>query len=115
MRSLSSPMRRLRPLLAVGSLLVLHTTACPEPSTNCNNGGGGGSGRGGSLGAGGGTTGTTTVTGRVTYDFVPTAYTPGGAVFLDFARASARPVRRGVVQVIQGNTILRSEEHTSEL
>ncbi len=69
-------------------------------------GGGTGSGTGGPIGTGGGTTGNITVTGRVTYDFVPERFTVGGTASLDFNQAAARPVRRGVVQVIQGTTII---------
>ena len=104
-------------------LCFVLTTACPEPPcSTCNTGGGSGFGGGntvgggaggtgggtggGNLGTGGGTTGTITVTGRVTYDFVPESYTPGGVASLNFAGASQRPVRRGVVQVIQGTTVL---------
>lgn len=105
-------------LLFTGLLLLGLGTACdPEPCLTCNTGGGTGGGvgggtgggtGGGNLGTGGGTTGTITVTGRVTYDFVPETYTVGGVAALDFARASVRPVRRGVVQVLQGNTVLNA-------
>jgi hypothetical protein len=106
-------------LLIVGAaaLLALFTSGCDEPCTTCGTGGGaggggggigngGGTGTGGNLGTGGGTTGNVTVTGRVTYDFVPAKLTAGGTAMLDFASATERPVRRGVVQVIQGTTIL---------
>lgn len=103
--------------LAISALLAL-TSACIGPPCEgaCNTGGGfgggngggvgNGGGTGGNLGTGGGTTGNITVTGRVTYDFVPETYTVGGTAAIDFGRASARPVRRGVVQVIQGSTVL---------
>lgn len=96
--------------------LTLLTAGCEEPCSGpgCNNtgggaggaGAGGGTGTGGNLGTGGNTSGAITVTGRVTYDFVPTTYTVGGTAALDFANATQKPVRRGVVQVIQGTTVL---------
>jgi hypothetical protein len=50
-----------------------------------------------------------TLSGRVTYDFVPAVYsTSTRSGTLDFARASARPVRNTVVQVRQGTTLLAS-------
>ncbi|MEW5741993.1 MAG: hypothetical protein AB1938_23965 [Myxococcota bacterium] len=72
-------------------------------------GGGGATGGGAGGGAGGGTTmtGTFTISGRVTYDFVPAIYsfaTDTGR--LNFAAASQRPVRRGEVRVLQGTTVL---------
>ncbi|QSQ18931.1 hypothetical protein JY651_26630 [Pyxidicoccus parkwayensis] len=55
----------------------------------------------------GGTGSPTTVSGKVTYDFVPATYsttTKGGT--LAFAQASERPVRSAVVQVRQGSNVL---------
>ena len=105
--------RHLVAALALGALL---TTGCgPQPCTTCNTGGGfgggtglgggTGGGTGGNLGTGGGTTGSVTVTGRVTYDFVP-ALASGGSASLDFGNVVAKPVRRGIVQVIQGNSVI---------
>ena len=110
--------RKIFLLVGATALLGLVTSACPPPCDGCGTGGGtgggaatgggtgGGAGTGGNLGTGGGTTGSVTVTGRVTYDFVPEAYTVGSTASLDFGRASQRPVRRGVVQVLQGTTVL---------
>ncbi len=49
-----------------------------------------------------------TLTGVVTYDFVPAVYVPGEGGGLDFARAQARPVRGGVVRVIEDDALLGS-------
>jgi hypothetical protein len=78
----------------------------------CRQGGsGGGSATGGGAGAtGGGTTGgSVTITGHVTYDFVPSKYLPTtGKAQLDFAHTVAKPVRNGVVQVRNANALLGS-------
>jgi hypothetical protein len=51
--------------------------------------------------------GSGTVSGKVTYDFVPPTYNPSTRVgTLSFAQATPRPVRNGVVQVLQGTTVL---------
>ncbi len=110
-------MKHLTACIVAAAFLTLLTSGCGAPCTTCNTGGGnggsgggtgagGGSGTGGgNLGTGGGSTGNITVTGRVTYDFVPASLAVGGAS-LDFGRTSQRPVRRGVVQVLQGSTVL---------
>ena len=109
-------MKHLTACIVAAAFFTLLTSGCGEPCTTCNTGGGNGGGSGGgtgagggsgggNLGTGGGTTGNITVTGRVTYDFVP-ATLSGGSAALDFGRASQRPVRRGVVQVLQGTTVL---------
>ena len=107
-------MKHLTACIVAAAFFTLLTSGCEEPCTNCNTGGGSGGGTGagggtggggGNLGTGGGTTGNITVTGRVTYDFVPASLS-GGSAALDFGRTSQRPVRRGVVQVIQGTTVL---------
>lgn len=70
---------------------------------------GGGAMGGGAGGGGGGGTGSVTVSGRVTYDFVPavwSAATDTGR--LDFAQAVQKPVRNGQVRVLQGTTVLAS-------
>ncbi len=106
--------------ILLASALISLTAGCfddPCPGSSCTTGGGaggggggigagGGTGTGGNLGTGGNTSGAITVTGRVTYDYVPEAYTVGGTASLDFNRATEKPVRRGVVQVLQGNTVL---------
>lgn len=71
--------------------------------------GGGGGTDGGNTGGGGdgGTTGTMTVSGKVSYDFVPAVYSPATRTgTLAFANASEKPARNVVVQVRQGATIL---------
>lgn len=74
---------------------------------------GGGAAGGGSGGAGGGQTGTFTVSGRVTYDFVPAPYTVATDTgTLDFARATQRPVRDAVVRVVEG-TAVRATTNTA--
>jgi len=61
-------------------------------------GGGGGGGGGGDC-----TGGDNVVCGKVTYDFVPSVYDPGtGTGTLQFTRSAQRPVRGGVIQVVQG-------------
>lgn len=90
--------------LRVVSLMVAAAlfAACPE--------GGGGGGGGGALNNGDGTTGglpgtettpsgSVTITGKVTYDYVPSVGISGGAT-LDFANAEERPVRNAVVRLI---------------
>lgn len=97
---------------ALLALLCGCSQECQGPGCNVGNsldggnGAGNGGGNGNNLGTGGGTTGNITVSGRVTYDFVPETYQVGGSAVIDFGRARALPVRRGVVQVIQGTTIL---------
>lgn len=57
--------------------------------------------------AGGGGGGTQSISGTVTYDFVPAVFnvtTQAGG--LDFASAVAKPVRNGVVYMMEGSTIL---------
>jgi len=84
-------------------------------------GGGAGGGSGGSGGSGGGATGggtgggstvmagTFTVSGTVTYDFVPAVYSLASDTgTLDFAHATQRPVRNGQVRVLEGTTVLAS-------
>lgn len=69
-------------------------------AAGCGGGGGGGNDQ---------PTGPMTVSGTVTYDFVPAAYDPGTRVGgLRFSSASARPVRNAVVQAVQGTTVLAS-------
>lgn len=69
-------------------------------------GSGGGAAGGGSGGAGGGQTGTFTVSGRVTYDFVPAPYNVATATgTLDFASSTQRPVRNAVVRVVEGTAV----------
>ncbi len=61
----------------------------------------------GDEGGGGGVAGSGTVSGRVTYDFVPAVYsTSQGAGTLAFNQAEQRPARNAVVQVREGNTVL---------
>jgi hypothetical protein len=55
----------------------------------------------------GGGGGAQTISGTVTYDFVPAVYDLNtGVGGLDFASAAARPVRNGVVYMVEGTTIL---------
>ena len=69
-------------------------------------GGAVGGGGGGGGGAGGGQTGTVTITGRVTYDFVPALFqVAANTGTLDFAAATQRPVRNGVVRVVEGTAV----------
>jgi hypothetical protein len=64
----------------------------------CSSGGGGTPGGGGP---------TRSLSGTVTYDFVPATYDPStGGGTLEFAAATARPVRAGTVQVRKGTTVL---------
>lgn len=52
-------------------------------------------------------TGALTVSGTVTYDFVPATYDPTTERgTLDFARATRRPVRNGQVRVLEGTRVL---------
>lgn len=67
----------------------------------------GGCGGGGGGGGGDQPTGPMTVSGTVTYDFVPATYDPGtGAGGLGFDAAEPRPVRNAVVQAVRGSTVL---------
>ncbi len=51
--------------------------------------------------------GGTTVSGRVTYDAVPSTFTPGSTTgTLNFAKPVAKPVRNAVIQVIQGTAVI---------
>ncbi|GEL72080.1 hypothetical protein [Myxococcus virescens] len=77
-------------VLALAFTLAL-TTACPGDDDE----GGGGSGE------------PVTLSGTVTYDFVPAVYSPSTRRgTLDFAQSSKRPVRNAVVQVRQGTRVL---------
>jgi hypothetical protein len=68
----------------------------------CSSGGGGGGG-----GGGGRPAGTRSVSGTVTYDFVPSVYDPAAQVgTLRFDLAAQRPVRNAVVQVMNDTTVL---------
>ncbi|QDF03760.1 hypothetical protein BHS04_11195 [Myxococcus xanthus] len=80
-----------RKVLALAFTLVL-TTACPGDD---DGDGGGGTGE------------PVTLSGTVTYDFVPAVYSPSTRRgTLDFAQSSKRPVRNAVVQVRQGTRVL---------
>lgn len=58
-------------------------------------------------GGGGGPPVTATLSGRVTYDFVPATYTASNRTgTLAFNQASVRPVRNATVQVMQGTSVL---------
>jgi hypothetical protein len=72
--------------------MLLALAGCPGGG----DGGGGGGGGGGSQ---------VTLSGQVTYDFVPATYAPGRDA-LDFATAIKKPVRNAVVQVRQGTNVL---------
>jgi len=61
---------------------------------------------GGGGGTTGGGTGTNTVSGHVTYDFVPARYVAGSGGNLYFTQTTAKPVRNAVVRVLQGTTVL---------
>lgn len=74
---------------------ALAVLAC---STAAACGGGGGSSGGG---------GSRSLSGTVTYDFVPAVYNPiSGVGTLAFAAASQKPVRGATVQVMKGTTVL---------
>jgi hypothetical protein len=104
-------------VLALAATLVL-TAGCPGEGDGDGGGdggvadggtdGGGGGTDGGNTGGGdGGVTGTVTISGRVTYDFVPAVYSPTTDTgTLQFANASEKPARNVVVQVLQGATTL---------
>ncbi|WP_238539634.1 hypothetical protein [Corallococcus macrosporus] len=97
------PTRRLtRRVLALAFTLAL-TTACPGDGDGDGDGDGGGGG-----GGGGGPPGDpVTLSGKVTYDFVPAVYAPSTRRgTLEFTQASVRPVRNAVVQVRQGTRVL---------
>lgn len=67
---------------------------------------GGGTG-GGATGGGGPQTGTFTVTGTVTYDFVPATYSVASDTgTLNFAASTQRPVRNAQVRVLEGTAVL---------
>lgn len=87
-------------LMALATTVAL-TTGCPGDDKGGTDGGpdGGPDNGGQSL----------TVTGKVTYDFVPAIYAPSsGSGTLDFAHASERPARNVKVQAMQGTTVLAS-------
>ncbi len=87
------------------------STQCGGTGTGGGAGGGTGGGTGGGVsggGAGGGTAGPHTLTGRVTYDFVPARYVPGSGGTLYFNQTIPKPVRNGVVRVVEGTTVLAS-------
>ena len=53
--------------------------------------------------------GTMTVSGKVTYDFVPATYTPATqSGTLEFAKATEKPARNVTVQAMQGTSVLAS-------
>jgi hypothetical protein len=99
-------------VLALAATLVL-TAGCPggddgDGGVDGGVDGGGGGPDGGNTGGGdGGVTGPVTVSGKVSYDFVPAVYSPATrSGTLVFANASERPARNVVVQVRQGPTVL---------
>jgi len=108
-------------LLALAATLIL-TTGCPGDDEGGDPDGGGGQdggvdgGDGGDTDGGdpegdGGVTGTVTISGRVSYDFVPAVFSPvTGSGTLEFANASEKPARNVAVQVVQGSTILGTTE-----
>lgn len=59
--------------------------------------------------------GSGTVSGKVTYDFVPPTYNPSTrAGTLSFSQAAPRPVRNGVVQLLQGTNVLATTNTDAE-
>jgi len=61
------------------------------------------------IGADGGVVGGLSVSGRVTYDSVPSTFMPGSTnASLNFAGAVKKPVRNGVIQVVQGTRVIGS-------
>lgn len=129
--------------LIVVSLVPVLISACSSPADRCNAtscapgfdcqqgacvpspGTGGGTATGGGTGAGGGTAtgggsgavmaGSFTVSGVVTYDFVPIRYDAANDTgTLDFAAASQRPVRHAVVKVLEGTTVLATGETAND-
>jgi hypothetical protein len=87
-------------LLALATTLAL-AAACDGDDNGGTDGGvdGGGGGNGTPM----------TVTGKVTYDFVPSTYTPATrSGTLQFAQAAERPSRNVVVQARQGTSVLAS-------
>lgn len=84
------------------TLLVLSVAAL---SAGACGGGSSGSSGNNDGGTGGGTQ--RTVTGTVTYDFVPATYNPQArSGTLDFAHTTQKPVRGGVVAAMEGNNVL---------
>ncbi|WP_426750442.1 carboxypeptidase-like regulatory domain-containing protein [Myxococcus sp. Y35] len=86
-----------RRVLALAFTLAL-APACSGDDDDGGNGGGGNDA---------GTGEPVTLSGTVTYDFVPAVYSPSSRRgTLDFARVSSRPVRNAVVQVRQGTRVV---------
>ncbi|MFL5347034.1 MAG: hypothetical protein ACJ8AT_19795 [Hyalangium sp.] len=84
--------------MALATTVAL-TAGCPGDDGGGPDGGPDGGGGGGPL----------TVSGRVTYDFVPATYSPAtGTGTLEFAKATERPARNVKVQAMQGTTVLTS-------
>ncbi len=77
-------------------------------------GGGAATGGGSATGGGGGMTGTRTITGRVTYDFVPSRYVRGQGGTLYFNQTQVRPVRGAVVRVVQGGSSVLATGSTGD-
>jgi hypothetical protein len=128
MRDMANPMHvaqmagwgRALSFLALAATLVL-TTGCPGDDDDDDgggggvdggvDGGGGGNTDGGNTGGDGGVTGPVTLSGRVSYDFVPAVFSPvTGTGTLQFANASEKPARSVVVEVRQGATTLATTE-----
>ena len=97
-------------------------SACvTAPDCGGAGGGGGGGGVGGGTGGGvvgggtgGGGAGARTVTGRVTYDFVPSRYVQGQGGNLFFSQTVARPVRNAVVRVVEGGSTVLATGNTAD-
>jgi hypothetical protein len=88
-------------LLALAATLAL-TAGCPGDDSGGTDGGTDGGPDGG-----GGGGGQMTVSGRVTYDFVPSTYSPStGTGTLEFNKASEKPARNVTVKAMQGTSVL---------
>ncbi len=68
----------------------------------------------GGAGGGGSSAGARTVTGRVTYDFVPARNVAGQGGSLYFSQTVVKPVRNGVVRVVESGTTVLAATNTAD-
>lgn len=76
-------------------------------------GGGGGTATGGGGTTGGGT-GARTVTGKATYDFVPSRYTQGQGGTLYFNQTTQKPIRNATIRVVENGSAVLATGVTGE-
>ena len=105
------------PSACSGSALCYASVTYCDAAVECGGAGGGSGGGAAGGGTGGGTNsgaGARTVTGRITYAFVPAGSVAGQGGSLYFSQTVVKPVRNGVVRVVESGTTVLASTNTAE-